>query len=146
METFGDRLQYVMRVRKISSTGLANMMERNKSQISRWRSMKTPPDVLYVDEMAEIISCSAYWLETGDGEPFPDLKEKVISLKQQYKYQAHQDIADWIEEQDGIINYWEILKGKLALENPEFREWLKKRVSQSGASTLPIDKSVNSEE
>ncbi len=37
------------------------------------------------------------------------------------------DIVQWISEQDSCINYWEILKGKLALEYPDFTEWLKNK-------------------
>ncbi len=40
-----------------------------------------------------------------------------------------QELAEWINMQDDGINYWEILKGKLAQEFPEFRSWLKKRTA-----------------
>ncbi|MFT5730778.1 MAG: phage repressor protein C with HTH and peptisase S24 domain [Desulforhopalus sp.] len=72
MSTFGERLQHVMRITKIKGTNLAKDLKRNKSQITRWRNSKTPPDVIVVDELAEKIKCDATWLETGKGEPFPD--------------------------------------------------------------------------
>lgn len=72
MSTFGERLQDVMRIKKIKGINLASDLKRHRSQITRWRNSTTPPDVIVIDELAENIKCDATWLETGTGEPFPD--------------------------------------------------------------------------
>jgi transcriptional regulator with XRE-family HTH domain len=38
-----------------------------------------------------------------------------------------EEICQWIAEQHDGINYWEVLKAKLALEYPDFRAWLRER-------------------
>ncbi len=43
----------------------------------------------------------------------------------QAKKKALNGITRWIRKQKGGLNYWEIIKGELAIKSPEFREWLK---------------------
>ena len=48
---------------------------------------------------------------------------------------SQQQIAEWIENQDDGLNYWEIVKVKFAQEFPEFKEWLKEQALKEKKKT-----------
>ena len=70
MDTFGERLQHVMRVKKINVKTLATQVGCHSSQVSRWRRASGPPEQLTSDKIASILQCDQDWLYTGQGEPF----------------------------------------------------------------------------
>ena len=47
------------------------------------------------------------------------------------------EIAEWIEEESGLIDYGEVVKGVVAREFPAFMEFLKKRAEGGGPQTVP---------
>lgn len=44
-------------------------------------------------------------------------------------------IESWVSQQDDGLDYWEILKGKLANESPDFKEWLKEQQLEKKEAT-----------
>lgn len=55
-----------------------------------------------------------------------ETSKKTTTIHQHFPDPSMKEMALWINEQNDGINYWEIAKAKLAMEFPEFREWLKK--------------------
>lgn len=51
-------------------------------------------------------------------------------------------IAEWINQQEDPWDYWTLLKMLLKQQEPEFKEWLKKRPSDNNQDRLPENKSV----
>lgn len=85
---------------------------------------------------------SISWLVSGEEDERP----KNGTVHAHFPNKSMQELAAWINEQDDGIDYWEAIKARFAHDYPEFREWLKKRTSHSGADTLPKNKSVNGEQ
>ena len=61
------------------------------------------------------------------GEDVPkEFPKKTATITPYHPDPSMQELALWINEQDGLVNYWEIAKAKMIIEFPAFREWLKK--------------------
>ncbi len=68
---FGDRLRYVMDQRKISPTNLANDLQIDKAQISRWINNNVAPRDSTITKLREFFDCNFVWLKYGEGYPYP---------------------------------------------------------------------------
>ena len=51
-------------------------------------------------------------------------------------------IAEWISQQEDPAEYWTLLKMFLRREEPEFKEWLKKRATGDNQGRFPENKSA----
>lgn len=88
--------------------------------------------------LAKAGDVSVSWLICGEEHEQP--KAKVVP---HLPNPSMRELAQWIAEQNDGVNYWEVAKAKMALEYPEFKEWLKKRAEQHNSDKSQENKSVN---
>ena len=69
---FRHRFEYVMGVKKFTPTTFSIAYGCNKSQVTRWKKAKKPPNDTTVTKMALIFGCDRHWLKMGQGQPFSD--------------------------------------------------------------------------
>ena len=63
--TIGDRLDMLMRQRKMSSPALAGRLEISDETVRRWRAGKTEPTASHIAAIAKIFGTTTDWLVTG---------------------------------------------------------------------------------
>ncbi len=80
------------------------------------------PTLQTLEKIAGATGVSIGWLIGEEQHP-----QSPVHIKEGVINKSMVELAQWISEQEDGINYWEVLKSKLALENPEFRQWLKNR-------------------
>ncbi len=94
----------------------------NAKILDQFLSGSVLPTLQTLEQIATATGVSIGWLIGEEQHP-----QSPVHIKEGVINNSMVDLAQWISEQEDGINYWEVLKSKLALENPEFREWLKKR-------------------
>ena len=77
------------------------------------------PNLQTLGKIAQASGVSIGWL-IGEEQVPDDLEYK----KKEIANESLRELIEWIGEQDDGINYWEVLKAKLAMENPQFLNWL----------------------
>lgn len=141
-DTLANRLQDLLSENGISLEEFALQTSLDRDVFVQWLSGDSQPDSAEVQELAEYFGCPVQWLTTGEvgnggpEAPRGDLVQKGVAVTVD-EFEgvslganlAMRDLQLWIGEQDDGINYWEVLKAKLAVEFPEFREWLQQRYS-----------------
>ena len=125
---------FISRMRQLaenagSVNALAKQAGISQSGIRRYFEGGEPARPLIV-ALAKAGNVSVNWLISGE----EDQPKKTTTIHQHFPNPSMKEMALWINEQDDGINYWEIAKAKLALEFPEFREWLKKHRENSSPS------------
>lgn len=124
---FIDRMQ-ILAKNAGSVNALAKQAGISQSGIRRYFEGGEPARPQLI-ALAKASGVSISWLITGEEDP-----KKTTTIHQHFPNPSMKEMALWISEQDDGINYWEVAKAKLALEFPEFREWLKKHREQSSES------------
>ncbi|MDJ0623406.1 MAG: helix-turn-helix transcriptional regulator [Desulfocapsaceae bacterium] len=116
--TFKERLYILIGERGNKSferrTGIS---ENTLRQYLRGDSL---PTLKTLEQIAKANGVSVGWLIGEELQP-----QVADSCKEKYPNESMQEIAQWIASQHDGINYWEILKAKLAQEYPDFKAWLK---------------------
>ncbi len=82
------------------------------------------PNVENLLKIATAGHVSAAWLIGEEQQSKP--KKSATIIHAEFSNPSMQEMALWISEQKDGINYWEVAKAKLAMDCPEFKEWLKK--------------------
>ena len=66
--TVGARIVARRRKAGLTQKQLARKMRVCPQAVSKWERGRALPDILYVDELADILGCSIDWLLTGKRE------------------------------------------------------------------------------
>ncbi len=161
MKNIHVRLQAVMDVKNINHQQLADAIESKRPTVSRWLKGKPEPSRSSCIRIASATGCNFEWLWEGKGEMMAYIppsgnqvnfnlnqkemssenSEKAGTIHPHFPNKSMQEITLWINEQDDGINYWEVVKAKLAREFPDFKEWLKKHHIEN---TLDASKKLTS--
>ena len=71
LKTFGQRLQYLMDMKKVSHQDVADGIGKDRARISNWVNDKiTVPRRATIRKIADYFGCSIGWLATGEGDVF----------------------------------------------------------------------------
>ncbi len=77
MNDFADRLKEFMRLKKLTSSELASLLNIQRSSISHLLSGRNKPSYDFFNKFLEKFpDVNPYWLITGKGEPFENQKKK----------------------------------------------------------------------
>lgn len=95
----------------------------HEANIRHYLSGDSLPTLKILEKIAAANGVSVGWL-IGE-EPHPQLADQIV---EQMPSRSMQEIAQWINQQHDGINYWEVLKAKLAQEYPDFHDWLKEKI------------------
>lgn len=115
---FQERLHILIGERGVKpferKTGISEMC------LTQYLSGECLPTLRDLERIAAATGVATGWLIGEDQDPH-------ISplFHQQTLCKSMQDLAHWISIQQDGINYWEIVKAKMAQEFPEFKNWLK---------------------
>lgn len=119
-KTFKERLAVLVGERGCTSferrTGI------NEATLRMYLQGDSLPSLKSLEQIASTNGVTVGWL-IGE-EPHPQLADQFY---EEMPDKSMLEIAQWIGEQSDGINYWEVLKAKLALEYPDFRAWLKEK-------------------
>jgi len=118
-KTFKERLAIL-----IGERGSKNFERRtgvSEKNIKQYLQGDSLPTLKILEKIAAGNGVSIGWLI---GE------EAYLHIEEMHPASANHtmtEICEWIAEQQDGINYWEVLKAKLALEYPDFRAWLREK-------------------
>ncbi len=74
METFPERLKFLINRKKISNAEFANRLEIQKSTVSHLLSGRNKPGFDFLNKLIKVFpDINLRWLITGEGEPFTDI-------------------------------------------------------------------------
>lgn len=154
LQEFGGRLLRLMAINSISEAEILLQLSVDQNTYDKWVTGQVVPSESDVTMLEGYFGCNRRWLASGEGEPYvspvgsgtelgPDDEKTgrgngALTGECSLADPAMQEMAVWIAEQRDGINYWEVVKAKLAREYPEFREWLKKR--RQGRNSLPVER------
>jgi len=172
MSSFGERLQYLMDINKITQKEVAEKLGFNKSQVSKWISVTTRvPRRENLHKFSSFFRCDIEWLATGAGEPFPpsktetakdktfvdrrrkDIADDTLSQirRERFKMQCSgyfDELFDFVgdcygEDQEAVNDFL----AQVLATNPKFCRWQeeKKERTERDRGGFPKDKSVNDE-
>lgn len=86
MLNFAERLQLLIDCKKIDQSEFSSGAKFHKTQVSKWLSGSTDtPQRKTVVRIADYFGCDVKWLETGEGNPFPDHETPEAKLLRTYK-------------------------------------------------------------
>ncbi len=77
---FHERLESVMKEKKLSKYRLAVLLGISKTTVSNYLKGKTKPQAKKIDSLCETLLINRLWLETGNG-----LKDMVTELSPSYR-------------------------------------------------------------
>lgn len=138
-KNFNSRLSKLIGDSSLRSFG--SLCGVSESVLRKYLRGTSEPGLGNLEKIASACNVTVAWLIGEENE-----RPKNGTVHAHLPNKSMQEMAAWINEQDDGIDYWEAAKARFAHDYPEFREWLKKRAAQRGASTFPIDKSVNGDE
>ena len=78
MNSFSQRFQHVLHVKKIKQNILASLLDVNQVTISRWKKQTDAPLEENIKKIAKVTGCNIDWLRDGNGEPFPKKKHGTV--------------------------------------------------------------------
>ena len=116
--TFRERLNIL-----IGERGNRNFERRtgiSENNLRQYLQGDSLPTLKTLEKIAKVNGVSVGWLIGEELQPQPS-----NGCKEKYPHESMQEISQWIASQHDGINYWEILKAKLAQEYPDFKAWLK---------------------
>jgi transcriptional regulator with XRE-family HTH domain len=154
MKQFKDRIQYLMDIKNLNQSDIAEGIGTNKSRVHEWvKGTIKQPQRKTLRKIAGFTSCELDWLETGKGDPFPPEKEETaetittfdrrkaakeidttlaqlnrLRFKQQCGSVFFDDFFDYVAE-----NYGEDQEGVAAFLSelynihPNYRSWKEKK-------------------
>ena len=105
METFPERLKFLINQKKLSNAEFANRLEIQKSTVSHLLSGRNKPGFDFLNKLIKVFpDINLRWLITGEGEPFagitPTLVEIPAKMNESNKQEV-EEIAD-SETKDGL--------------------------------------------
>lgn len=97
--------------------------------VQKWREKRSTPDTSSVVAIARYFNVSPLWILTGQEEK-PPVQIQNGNGNGKIAGNIHDkslcEIDRWIKETNDGLDYGPMIKGLVAKEYPEFREWLKK--------------------
>jgi transcriptional regulator with XRE-family HTH domain len=75
-DRFHSRLQEVALLKKKSQADIARDLGKGPSTVNKWWNGDIVPGFKNLASIAAYFGCDANWLDTGEGEPFPDTRRR----------------------------------------------------------------------
>ena len=119
-KTFKERLTVL-----VGDRGCASFERRtgiSDTTVRQYLQGECLPTLKALEQIAVTNGVTVGWL-IGE-EPHPQLSDQYY---EEMPDKSMLEIAQWIGEQKDGINYWEVLKAKLAIEYPDFKAWLREK-------------------
>lgn len=78
-ETFGQRIEYIITNQGISKAWVADKLGISKQGLNYLLKNANKPK--FIDEIAELLKINPVWIETGEGQPWVDFRERTLEKK-----------------------------------------------------------------
>lgn len=91
---FSDRFQYLMELKKLTASKVAEGIGCHKSQVSRLRKRDDNPSDETLIKICEFYRCNRHWLETGEGDPYPPPRAETAKETSEFSRRKEKKIIN----------------------------------------------------
>lgn len=114
-ETLGQRIKALRKKAKLTQSGLGELVGVKRACVYLWETDHTTPTYFNLHQLANHLSVTTHYLETGETEPDHTSEETLgdrIRHKRLQKMMNQSELADFIDVRRAQLSQWE--KGEIA--------------------------------